>query len=45
MILVGIEDLNDLTELFYDDYMAHFNDHVVTSKFDHEISYVGGGFL
>jgi predicted GH43/DUF377 family glycosyl hydrolase len=24
--------------------MAHFNDHVVlTSKFDHEISYVGGG--
>ena len=43
-ILVGIEDLNDLTELFYDDYMAHFNDHVVlTSKFDHEISYVGGG--
>ena len=43
-ILVGIEDLNDLTELFYDDYMVHFNDHVVlTSKFDHEISYVGGG--
>ena len=43
-ILVGIEDLNDLTELFYDNYMAHFNDHVVlTSKFDHEISYVGGG--
>ncbi|MFV8358479.1 pesticidal protein Cry7Aa, partial [Flavobacterium sp. XS1P32] len=29
---------------FYDDYMVHFNDHVVlTSKFDHEISYVGGG--
>jgi predicted GH43/DUF377 family glycosyl hydrolase len=24
--------------------MAHFNDHVVlASKFDHEISYVGGG--
>jgi hypothetical protein len=24
--------------------MAHFNDHVVlSSKFDHEISYVGGG--
>jgi hypothetical protein len=22
--------------------MAHFNDHVVSSKFDHEISYVGG---
>ena len=43
-IIVGVEDLNDLTELFYDDYIAHFNDHVVlTSKFDHEISYVGGG--
>ena len=43
-IIVGIEDLKDLTEQFYEDYMAHFNDHVVlTSKFDHEVSYVGGG--
>ena len=43
-IIVGIEDLKDLTELFYEDYMAHFNDHVVlSSKFDHEVSYVGGG--
>nr|WP_315250696.1 pesticidal protein Cry7Aa [uncultured Flavobacterium sp.] len=43
-IIVGIEDLKDLTEAFYQDYLSHFNDYVVlTSKFDHEISYIGGG--
>ena len=43
-IVVGVDDLKDLTDVFYKDYLSHFNDHVVlTSKFDHEISYVGGG--
>jgi predicted GH43/DUF377 family glycosyl hydrolase len=43
-IVVGVDNLKDLTDVFYKDYLSHFNDHVVlTSKFDHEISYVGGG--
>ncbi|NRT10846.1 pesticidal protein Cry7Aa [Flavobacterium sp. 14A] len=43
-IVVGVKDLKDLTEVFYQDYLRHFNDYVVlSSKFDHEISYVGGG--
>jgi predicted GH43/DUF377 family glycosyl hydrolase len=29
--------------IFYKEYLNQFNDHVVlTSRFDHEISYVGG---
>lgn len=43
-IVVGVADLKDLTAAFYQDYLSHFNDHVVlTSKYDHEISYIGGG--
>jgi predicted GH43/DUF377 family glycosyl hydrolase len=43
-IVVGVEKLEDLTDMFYKDYLSQFNDHVVlSSKFDHEISYVGGG--
>ncbi|WP_298155989.1 pesticidal protein Cry7Aa [Flavobacterium sp.] len=43
-IVVGVENLEDLTAAFYEDYLSHFNDHVVlTSRFDHEISYIGGG--
>lgn len=43
-IVVGVEDLRDLTEAFYQDYLIHFNDYVVlTSRFNHEISYIGGG--
>lgn len=43
-IVVGVKNLKELTEAFYQDYISHFNDHVVlTSKFDHEISYIGGG--
>lgn len=42
--LVSVKYLKDLTEKFYEDYIAHINDHIVlSSKFDHEISYVGGG--
>jgi predicted GH43/DUF377 family glycosyl hydrolase len=43
-IVVGVENLEDLTDIFYKEYLNQFNDHVVlTSRFDHEISYVGGG--
>jgi predicted GH43/DUF377 family glycosyl hydrolase len=43
-IVVGVQDLKDLTEAFYQDYLSNFNDHVLlSSKHDHEISYVGGG--
>ncbi|TWI00608.1 putative GH43/DUF377 family glycosyl hydrolase [Flavobacterium tiangeerense] len=43
-IVVGVENLKDLTEAFYQDYLSNFNDHVLlSSKHDHEISYVGGG--
>jgi predicted GH43/DUF377 family glycosyl hydrolase len=43
-IVVGVENLKDLTVAFYQDYLSHFNEYVVlTSKFDHEISYIGGG--
>lgn len=43
-IVAGISDLQDLTEAFYNNYFTHFNDHVaLTSKFDHEISYIGCG--
>ncbi|WP_158730163.1 pesticidal protein Cry7Aa [Flavobacterium sp. I-STPA6A] len=43
-IVVGVEDLENLTEAFYQDYFSHFNDYVLlSSKYDHEISYVGGG--
>lgn len=43
-IVVGVKNLEDLTEVFYRDYFKHFSDYVVlASKFDHEISYVGGG--
>ncbi|MDI1255466.1 MAG: pesticidal protein Cry7Aa [Flavobacterium sp.] len=43
-IVVGVAHLKDITAAFYKDYFNHFNDHVVlTSRFDHEISYIGGG--
>ncbi|MBB1193939.1 pesticidal protein Cry7Aa [Flavobacterium sp. SOK18b] len=43
-IVVGVDNLKDLTEAFYQDYLSNFNDHVLlSSKHDHEISYVGGG--
>lgn len=43
-IVVGVEDLEDLTEAFYQEYLSHFSEHVaLTSIFDHEISYIGGG--
>ncbi|HPN67953.1 MAG TPA: pesticidal protein Cry7Aa [Saprospiraceae bacterium] len=43
-VVVSIEKLEDLTTEFWKAYFLAFNDHVVLSpKFEHEISYVGGG--
>lgn len=43
-IVVAIDNLTDLTPEFWKNYILNFNDFVLLSpKFDHEISYVGGG--
>lgn len=43
-IVVAIDTLEDLTIEFWKNYFVHFNDHVLLSpKYDHEISYIGGG--
>jgi beta-1,2-mannobiose phosphorylase / 1,2-beta-oligomannan phosphorylase len=43
-IVVAIEKLEDLTPVFWQDYFLHFNDYILLSpKYDHEMSYIGGG--
>lgn len=43
-ILVGIEKLEDLTKEFWENYFSNFKENIVlSSKFEHEISYIGGG--
>lgn len=43
-IVVGINELSELTHQFWQDYFSHINDYIVLSpKYPHEISYVGGG--
>lgn len=43
-IVVGIENLHDLTKEFWINYFLHFKDYIVLSpKYDHEISYIGNG--
>lgn len=43
-ILVAINDLEDLTKEFWVHYLSSFNSHIVlTPKYDHEVSYIGGG--
>ena len=42
--IVGVHDLGELTPAFWDEYFLHFCDQVVLEpKYDHEVSYVGGG--
>ncbi|MDR6919795.1 MULTISPECIES: pesticidal protein Cry7Aa [Chryseobacterium] len=42
--IVGIENIEDLNPDFWEDYFLHFKDHIVLSpKYDHELSYIGGG--
>jgi len=39
-----VEDIKDLGKDFWDDYLMHFDKHILmTPKYDHEISYIGGG--
>ncbi len=43
-IVVQINSLDDLTQDFWKNYFLNFNDHVVLSpKYEHEKSYIGGG--
>jgi len=42
--LVKVDRFEDLTEEFWEDYITHFDQHIVMeSKYEHEISYIGGG--
>lgn len=42
--LVSVATLTDLTENFWNDYFASFSQHIVlSSKYEHEIGYIGGG--
>jgi predicted GH43/DUF377 family glycosyl hydrolase len=43
-ILVAVNSFEELTTEFWRDYFMHFNENVVlTPKYDHEVSYIGGG--
>jgi predicted GH43/DUF377 family glycosyl hydrolase len=42
--VVSINNLQALTVAFWEDYFFHLNKHIVlTSVFEHEVSYIGGG--
>lgn len=42
--IVAINDLEELSTEFWQDYFLHFNEHIVLSpKYRHEVSYIGGG--
>jgi len=42
--IVCVNSLKELTKEFWSDYLQHFNQHILmTSKYDHEIAYMGGG--
>ena len=42
--IASVNELSDLNELFWKNYLLNFNNHIVlTPRYDHEISYIGGG--
>lgn len=42
--IVGVEDLSEITPEFWQDYFMFFDEHIVLSpKYKHEVSYIGGG--
>ena len=42
--LVAINNLEELTNEFWENYFLNFDEHIVlTSKYDHEVCYIGGG--
>lgn len=43
-VVVGVEHLNELTPEFWHNYFLHFDEGIVlTPKYTHEVSYIGGG--
>lgn len=43
-VVVGVQDLKELTQEFWKNYFLNFNDYIVLApKYDHELSYIGGG--
>jgi predicted GH43/DUF377 family glycosyl hydrolase len=42
--IASVNNIEDLTKEFWSDYFLHLHDHIVlTPKYKHEISYIGGG--
>jgi predicted GH43/DUF377 family glycosyl hydrolase len=42
--IVAVNELEDLTKEFWDDYFLHFKEHILMdSVYDHEAGYIGGG--
>ncbi len=42
--IVSVNNINELTKDFWENYLLYFNQHILmTSMFDHEIGYIGGG--
>jgi len=43
-IIFGVERLEDLTPAYWTDYFENYNNFILLSpKYDHEVSYIGGG--
>lgn len=43
-IVVSVNEIEELTPLFWESYFLHLDEHIVLApKFEHEVSYVGGG--
>lgn len=39
-----VKNIKDLTKEFWNEYLLHFREHILmTSKYEHEIGYIGGG--
>ncbi|WP_445457597.1 glycoside hydrolase family 130 protein [Flavobacterium sp. HNIBRBA15423] len=42
--IASVKNLKELTKEFWKDYLLHLNEHILmTSKYEHEMKYIGGG--
>ncbi|MCC8423453.1 hypothetical protein [Mucilaginibacter sp. UR6-11] len=42
--IAAVDNLSDLNQSYWEDYLTHLKDNVlITSKYKHEVNYVGGG--
>ena len=42
--VASVNDMSELTPAFWEDYVAHLDEHIaLRPKYDHEIKYIGGG--